>query len=408
MFRSPASLLHKALSWCSSPNIAQHEMSGLALFLVSICIIFTQFNNYPFHETDLIAYHLAEHLFLEGKNPYDIELMRQAQESYGRTESPKMVWNPPSIFVTLALPCFGRPNLIRILWAAILPLAALYIAYFGWGLGRSSLSLRYELHSSMFFLLAICCSIPFWAGVWLLQMSSVLIALGLWGIHSYLDNKDLRAGILLSMLVLKPYILFLPVALILFDSLYQKRWRLWSGLLIGTLLPLCLAELFHPGVFQQWVYKESWPTFIFGSTISSFARAFLYTSYNFDSLFLALCISLLALILFFIEYLKRGLSRSLFVTALASSLLFAPYGFSHDQVSTIAVHTYLLQNAAERGKNQLRFVVASIVGTVLLSALFVRTELFGLPVIWLSPSLVTLLTLLLYLRYFPIVGESAV
>ena len=365
------------------------EYLCLYLLLAALSVAFTQLNQYPFQESDLVAYHTAEKLFFEGGNPYDTKSMEQRQAAYGRTDTPKMVWNPPTVFVTLGLATLPAPHISRILQAMLLPLAALYIVHFG-------RSLRGAGHrpSAVLLALPVCCSIPFLSELWILQMSSIITAIALLGITCCLRGQEIRGGIFLSVLILKPYLLFLPATLLLLDSVRRKRWRIWAGLGIGILVPLLAAEEIHPGILRQWIYRESWPPPFFGATLASFIRAFFLTRTGNDPYFLVPVFSALGVLFIAAAYMRRGLSSSLIMTAMALSPLVAPYGFFHDQGSAIAVQSFILEDASRRGKSLLRFASGILGAGVLAGFLLMEASIFQLPAPWLLPSLLTVFLLI--------------
>lgn len=95
--------------------------------------------------------------------------------------------------------------------------------------------------------------LPLAQGIWLGQTTLLALVALLWAEQAAVKQRDTRAGLLLALALLKPQVGFLPIAWLLAESLWQRRWRLplsffaftlllWGGALIVT----------GPQIYTQW------------------------------------------------------------------------------------------------------------------------------------------------------------
>ncbi len=351
-----------------------------------ILLIGAALSQRPYARTDLAAYRASEILFMKGKNPYDPAASIKLQQEMGKDAGPgSLVWNPPSFFVTFGLLSLMPPEITPFLWPVLIIPAAFGIMLSGAALSRGGNVPEKWIAFCVF------SSISFYSELVLLQISSLIILLIVLGCILFLHGKTFLSGLCLSALALKPHLGLFPVLPVLFWAVNDGKWqRVFSGLLIGVLAPLLAAEFISPGVLSNWLTRSHWPVFLYGSTLTSFIRAFRYSSSGHDFSAAIWIVPAAGAVLVFLFQWKFPRSASLAV-AMALTPLFAPYGYLQDQGVLYAVQGWLLAEAFAAGNPaERRIVISSVILLPLLCLLFSQVAPFGYPLVWLVSPLVVL------------------
>jgi len=162
-----------------------------------------------------------------------------------------------------------------------------------------------------------------------------------------------------------------------------------------------LAEVIHPGIHHQWVYRDSWPTNYAGSTLTALVRQFLISSSGVDPIFVVCAVMMVGGTVAFFALIQRfPQARNLpdmVSLSLVISLLTAPYGFVFDQAALV-----LAQNRLVARVYNAKYVRCLIVGYMFTSlAVIVLSRSDGespnLPLYWFVSPLLLLLAWLVVL-----------
>lgn len=298
----------------------------------------------PFQAADLSNHTVAQDIVRRGLNPYDIGVVALQRPGLAAGDVLyRMVWNPPICFIFPGV-FFLLPDWVAYaLWPGVLYLSGVALAVVGWSL--SGRPLRVSV-----LLFAAYCSFPLTSEVYLSQMSSLVALPPLIGIALFMRGRDFAAGLLLSLAVLKPHVVFLPMCTVAFWTLLGRRWGVVLGVFVGGFLGAASAELLYPGVLHWWVFREVWPLQVHGGTLSGVVRRFAMSQGGEDPIFVALLVPLVVVPSFLLALYRYA--RSPTSVAVAWSLLLnfiaTPYGFVFDQTVLIVAQGYLVSRCGSQ------------------------------------------------------------
>ncbi len=356
-------LLRAVSTTIHSLSLRNRLLIILSIIVVLFCGYYGR-PGYPFCG-DPIAYYSAQKLFFNGDNPYDINLIHHTQQALGCDIS-RFIWNPPSLFIWLApFLSFSIPNSLMILSISQI-LASLFLAWCGWLFSKSSKAN-----------LPVCLSVPIIASIsWWIerdtgQISTILTAVFALGLLLFVRSPSLFSGILLSISVIKPHLFFLPLAAIIFYSLFNKYYRVLVGFALGILLSSGVAELWNPGITVAWLGREAWPTKAMGSSFPALLYNQLICLFSYDNQSLLLAIPVAAIFwLFVIIWFRPFVDVRILFSLIALTPFVAPYGFIFDNTASIMLVSYMLGvvwNAPGMQRTSI-LVLAGIGITLLLTA----------------------------------------
>ena len=228
----------------------RYSFTFCALLAVALTatLAFFQSDSYPlFGNRDFIEYWCAYQLARTGQNPYDSSLLLTFQRSIGWSEAHAlMMWNPPWLLTVLspilAFPFYEAGKLFTVLNVALLAVSA----GFSWKLlvDRAPIPPVVLLAALLFY--------PAKLAIDMGQVSVLILAVltgGLWALRS---RRDVLAGVLLSLLTIKPHLVYLPLILIAWVILRERRWKVVVGG-VSTLATLLLGTmLLFPGTLRFW------------------------------------------------------------------------------------------------------------------------------------------------------------
>ncbi len=96
--------------------------------------------------------------------------------------------------------------------------------------------------------------LPFTQGIWIGQTTLLALVGLIWAEQAASEGRDIRAALLLALVMLKPQVGGVSVALLLLSALYDRRWRL-----VSTFTAVCVALwggtalLAGPQIYVQWI-----------------------------------------------------------------------------------------------------------------------------------------------------------
>jgi hypothetical protein len=221
---------------------------------------------------DFIGYWAAGRLTINGVNPYDPPQV-MATELLVNPSMPvtMMMWNPPWT-ISLVMPLsFLDYRTARTLWALIQ--MALVMVTAGW------LWQFYGGRTSTAYLIALA-ALLFPASLIALgngQISPVLL-LGLCA-FLYLEERgrDMLAGLVVSITLVKPHLVYLIWAAIVLWSFHRKRLGVLAGALAGTAVLMIVPVLLDPSIIRQYLtaIRDFPPKDCFSPTAGTLARLML-------------------------------------------------------------------------------------------------------------------------------------
>jgi len=195
---------------------------------------------------DFIEYWAAAKLTLDGKNPYDANLLLPIQQAGGRdTDEAIMMWNPPWT-LTVVLPLGLLPSRgAQLIWFAVNLAATIFCGDRLWRLFGGSANRRW-----------IGCAIAVTAMPSAFALQSGQIGpLLLLGAVLFLECErrgyQFAAGAATVLLAIKPHLAYLIWCAILCDAITRNRWRMILGGAVTGIVCAVFPLLFVPHVWSQ-------------------------------------------------------------------------------------------------------------------------------------------------------------
>ena len=198
---------------------------------------------------DFIPYWSAGKLNLLGGNPYDPSQLHPLQDKTGIVIQEVMImWNPPW-FMPIAM-LFGLMDfgISRLVWFFINCILIFISINKIWDLYGGEPQLRWLSWLIGFTFVPILSSLK-------IGQTSALLLIGIVGfLHFNEQKKFWVAGFFLSLLMVKPHILYLILLAVLLWSIHKRE----LGVILGTTIVLtaasAIAIIFNPNVFQEYLF----------------------------------------------------------------------------------------------------------------------------------------------------------
>ena len=197
---------------------------------------------------DFIQYWGAFRIVLDGGNPYDAQVMQSLQLSMGRSpENIAMFWNPPWALIILAPFLFFSYQTSAIVWVLVnccLAVGTIAIARQIY-LPKSALSRSALLVSALFF--------PLYENIFWGQISLLLafiISSWLWAMHT---KRYVLAGVLFSLLSIKPHLFHLLGVLFFFWSDRKNAMRFFLAAVASVVALVFASYMLSPVACSHWV-----------------------------------------------------------------------------------------------------------------------------------------------------------
>jgi hypothetical protein len=196
---------------------------------------------------DFVEYWAAGRANLSGENPYDARtIYRYEQSASPELTDAIMMWNPPWT-LTIAMPFAVLPARIAfVIWVLLHFLIVVSCADWLWrcyGGDEGSLWLAW--------LIAIL-FVPTFFVLRMGQITPVLLLASVGFLWAIRQNRDVWAGVFLSLTAVKPHLLYLFVAAAVIGAVWGRRWQLllvfFTALAMLTAIPL----IFNPHVLSQY------------------------------------------------------------------------------------------------------------------------------------------------------------
>jgi hypothetical protein len=334
-----------------------------------------------FSGDDFVEYWAAGRLNITGGNPYDPVQLHPLELQTGLIEGDPVLWWSPPWVLSIMLP-FSSPHyaINRTLWM-LLNIIIIFICLTQlWHLYGGKHQYRW-----MAWILGFT-FIPILDGLKKGQTSALLL-LGVVGFLYFIKpRKYVLAGIFISLLTVKPQILYLFLLAVILWSIDQKEWRVIGGVFLSLLVMTTLTWIINPRVFEQFIYAliHNPPADLATPTIGGLLR-FIFGIEFFWLQFLAPLLGVAWLLIYWIwkrrdwDWLQQA------PLLILVSTLTAAYAWSWDQTVSIVA---IIQIAVL----MIPFIVKPASVLISISYLMINLILLTLRVnqfwtLWLAPSL---------------------
>ena len=331
---------------------------------------------------DYVEYWAAGNLNLKGGNPYDPQQLLPLQHAAGRFFGvPVMMWNPPWMLL-LAMPfsVFTYP-LSRVLWILFFIIIILLSVNLTWQQYGGKPQYRWVGWLVGFTFLPVLEA--FRTG-----QTGPLLLLGMAGFLYFYNKKRLwLAGGCLSLLLVKPHILYLVLIAVVLWSLYEKELRIILGAGITLAFATLVTWVVNPDVIQQYLFAavnyppEDWAT----PTIGGITRLLIGTQH----FWLQFIPTLVGLLWISIYWYHRRLAWSWLEQApliILVSILTAAYGWTSDHSASLIpiLQIFILLLLVQDKKRSWYLVLISYLVIEILLFVPFGNQIWNF---WLAPSL---------------------
>jgi len=308
-----------------------HLKSFLALLAILVGIIFIsqKITVFPLH--DFLEYWSAGRINLTGGNPYSPEEMIALQHQIGRVQPDAlMMWNPPWL-LALTMPfSIITYSTSRMIWFLLELLVLFVSADMLWTLYGGDSRKRWIAWIAVLFFGPTLHTLK------LGQITPVILLGSVGFLYFQQKGKPFWAGVLVSLILIKPHLLYLFMVAVLLWSLKSKNWKVIAGMAVGILLPFILASLPNVHLISQYIYAirnyppEDWQTATLGTPLR-----YLFGQDLFFLQFVPSIIGLIWLGIYWLIYNKKWNWLTVLPVIIVVSTTTAAYGWAHD-VSILA------------------------------------------------------------------------
>ncbi len=238
----------------------------LLAILAGVLFISQKVSIFPIN--DYIEYWSSGRINISGGNPYAPEEMVRIQKQIDSTLSEAiMMWNPPWLLGFSMVLGFFNYSMSRILWFFFELFAIFFSADLLWQVYGGNPKKRW---------IAWIAILGFGPTLHALKLGQItpFILLGIAG-FLYFQKKDkpFWAGVMVSLIFIKPHLLYLFIIAMLLWSIINRKWQLLVGIAVGILLPFLIASLPNPGLTSQYFNAmlnyppEYWQTATLGTPL---------------------------------------------------------------------------------------------------------------------------------------------
>lgn len=218
----------------------------ILIILAGIVFISQKVNVFPLH--DYIEYWAAGKINLAGGNPYSPDEMLALQQQVGWDEPDVlMMWNPPWL-LALAMPFSILPYPVsRMMWFLLELFVLFFSADMLWNLYRGSPKRRWIAW------IVVLAFGPTLHTLKLGQITSFLLIGSVGFLYFLKRGKPFWAGVLFSLVLLKPHLLYLLTIAVLIWCVRSKNWKVMAGIATGIVVPLVLSSLPNIHLISQYI-----------------------------------------------------------------------------------------------------------------------------------------------------------
>ena len=356
---------------------------------------------------DFVPFWTGGRLNLNGENPYDPNNVERLQVAAGGQPSGdytiSIMLNPPWA-VTMVMP-FGIFNyqISRLVWLLFSVVIILISSQLLWLIYSGSARYRWIA------ILVVFCFAP---SITVLEVGQItpLVLLGLSG-FLYFEIKhrnDWLAGIFLVLASIKPQAAYIFWIVLLFWVIYQRRWRILLGGLLGISILTSCTVIFNPQVITQYIssLRSYQITDWANPTIGAYLRYFIFGISKYWLQFIPPLLGLIWIIYHWYRNYRTWDWVSELPIILLISQITAPYIWTYDLVILFPV---IIQAAVFMITDWKRWSAAFLAITYLainILDLILHRNLSDFWFIWLAPSF--LIWFLLARRHYASTKTNAI
>lgn len=317
----------KILAWLASAFVAYYCFSNLV----------HEFCPPGFGAVDLMQYWAGARLFLEGRNPYDHFLLLALERTAGlKGEFPVILWNPPTVFPFIFLFAYFSFEALVSSWAFLSVLLFVGCALLdphmrGANNTRRAIALAFFL---TFYPIALCLAYG--------QIGPILL-LATCGSFYLIEKSSAEdrimsngpAGLLLSLTLLKPHLLYLLYIYILISSIRKRQFGLLGAFcLAGAVLSL-LPVLWNPRIVSFYLESLTMPPIYWRTpTLGSWIQDLSAIHTPLMRLLPTVVVAVVSIPIFMRIQVPRFEHLILLIPI---SLFTSPYGWPYDQILLLPV-----------------------------------------------------------------------
>jgi hypothetical protein len=314
------------------------QLLALITILVGIIFLSRKMNVFPL--IDYVEYWSAGKINLAGGNPYSKDEMIIIENQLGWSyPDVLMMWNPPWILtVAMPLSLINYPA-SRMIWFLLELFLLVYSTDMLWKVYSGSPSKRW---------IAWITTLCFGPTLHALKTGQItpFILLGSVGFLFFLQKKKpFWAGVMASLIFLKPHLLYLLIITIILWSVRTKNWKILIGMMSGIIIPLLIASLPNLHLIEQYIYAikfyppENWQTATLGTPLR-----YLFGQELFFLQFTSSVIGFTWLLIYWMINHKKWDWSTTFPLIIVVSTATAAYGWTHDVMVIIPAIVHVMMS----------------------------------------------------------------
>jgi hypothetical protein len=201
---------------------------------------------------DFIEYWASARLLLTGNNPYSPEQHLALQRLVAPdTERPLMMWNPPwTLFFILPFGLLSF-SVAHTLWSMLILTCLLVCSTHLWRI--------YGGPADRYYIAWLICFsvVPTYLTLYVTQIDP-LVLLGIVGfLHFHERNQYRLAGLSLTLVAIKPHLVYLFWIALAAWALKERRWQVMLGGVIGVAISTTVPLFFLPTLFSDYIQLYS-------------------------------------------------------------------------------------------------------------------------------------------------------
>lgn len=290
---------------------------------------------------DLVAYWSASHLLLQGNNPYNPEVLLSLHTTNLQQAGIPNAWNPPWLLILFFPLAFLPFDIAGFLW--------MWVSIILVGLSAHlCLKLAGVTRTGRLFIWVFVTCILFPPVLFLLSIGqiSLLVLVGiLAGVYAIKRGYYFLAGALFVLATVKPHLSYLVLAWIGWWIIRNRKWPVVLGFIIPVGVSTGIALMFYPSYFQAYVdlLKNMDFNYLYTSTVWNFLEVLTGTTISsWYGFFLLPFVFLLQPSQDQVDWLPK------LNLILVTSIAFAPYGFTFDQVMLLPIIVQIILWARQK------------------------------------------------------------
>lgn len=337
---------------------------------------------------DFLQYWSANKLTGLGQNPYDPHVMKDFQRHFADSSYTTMMWNPPWILLMLMPVLTLGLTAAAKLWFILNIIGIFAIVLLSERVFPSSHEHRWLRRLTIFFFP------PFWNCLGFGQTSIALTLAFLLFVGCLSRNKDFAAGLILSVMSVKPHLIYLFALVLIWWAVKERRFNLITGAITGMTVLVGASLLFQGPAVWNWIQCHLHPELLRGiegvippsdwvtPTVGGTIRAYGGPLYSVPMEKIIGFIALIPVAWWLVRAqpeIKWNFHLPLFVLL---SLLLGPYGWFYDNSLLIIIVALVTSSQSNLTKNSYLLLLPLYLWAGVFATYFAKSqhEMFFFPV----------------------------